>query len=177
MPSCGRVSFALSQHGSVGLRVQVSVRVHAIQVGDHAVSVPPQAAGYVLLAAREHRRMRVETAGEHLVVGEVRARPVRGQSLLRVVQRAEPVGQRRQRRRHGGHVFRIVPVQVADGRQAAVISHECKASAHVARGEALVRGVVVRVRVRVMKLVRHSRDRGQMLERSERCVSVRQTHA
>lgn len=132
----------------------------------------------MLLAPRKHRRVRLEASRrKHLVVGEVRAGPVRRERLLGIVQGTEAVGERGQRLAHTGHVFGIVAVQVAHGGQTAIVPHERKASADVAGGEALVRGVVMRVRVAVVELVGDRGDRRQVLERGEGGVRVGQTHS
>lgn len=156
--------------------------VQAIEVGHHGRGRGAKASGQVLLTAGQHGSVvRVKVGAQHFVVAW---RTIVGQALLRIVEAAQPIAQRRSSQRgqalaHAGHLL-VGAVKVVHGRKPALVAHKGEATADVA-GQTLVVVVVVVVRVvvrvRVVELVRDGGDRWQRLERRQRGISVAHAHA
>lgn len=134
--------------------------------------------GQVLLAPGQHCCVGLKSPrGDDFVVREVSSGTVGAESLLRTVQRPEPVGQRGQRLSHAGHVFRVVAIDVTHGGETSVVPHQSETAANVPGCQSLVRRVVVSMRVRMVKFLRHCGYGGQVLQRRQRSVGATQAHA
>lgn len=136
-----------------------------------------ETAGQVLLAPGQHCCVGLKSpGGDYFVVGEVSSGSVGAESLLRTVQRAEAVGQRGQRLPHARHVFRVVTVDVTHGGETSVVPHQGETAAYVPGCESLVRRVVMSMRMRMVKFLRHGGYRRQVLQRRQRGVGAAQAH-